>query len=236
VTAGGGRGARGRGAPSSRPPILLATRSAGKLRELRPLFEARGVPVMDLEELGAEYEAEEDEIEHFETFEENALAKARYFYEVSGGIATVADDSGLEIVALGGAPGVRSKRWHAADRAERSEERGERRLGQLRAADVDAANNEVLVRAVADLADRRARYVCAAAYVGLAEHEIIERGEVSGMIVVEPRGTGGFGYDPYFLSTELGRTFGEATVEEKARVSHRARAFSALLDAVMRGD
>jgi XTP/dITP diphosphohydrolase len=224
--------ARRAGSPS-RPPILLATRSAGKLRELRPLFEAHGVPVLDLEELGHDYEAEEDEIEHFGTFEENALAKARYFYEVSGGIATVADDSGLEVLALGGAPGVRSKRWHRASRGDGEEEK-ERRLGQGSAADVDAANNAVLVRAVGDLADRRARYVCAAAYVGLAEHEIVERGEVAGMIVVEPRGARGFGYDPYFLSSELGRTFGEATLEEKARVSHRARAFSALLDALVR--
>ena len=100
---------------ASRPPVLLATRSAGKLKELRPLFDALRVPVMDLEELGLPYEAEEDAIERFPTFEENALAKARHFYEVSGGIATVADDSGLEITALGGAPGVRSKRW-ASDR------------------------------------------------------------------------------------------------------------------------
>lgn len=217
---------------ASRPPILLATRSAGKLRELRPLFEVRGIPVTDLEELGYGFEAEEDEIERFETFEENALAKARYFYEVSGGIATVADDSGLEIVALGGAPGVRSKRWHRASPGERGGEKGER-SGQP-AADVDAANNAVLVREVAGLADRRARYVCAAAYVGLGDHEIVQRGEVAGTIVTEPRGRGGFGYDPYFVAEELGRTFGEATLEEKARVSHRARAFSALLDALMR--
>ena len=163
----GARGGGGRQSAPSRPPILLATRSAGKLRELRPLFEAHGVPVLDLEELGAEYEAEEDEIERFETFEENALAKARYFYEVSGGIATVADDSGLEILALGGVPGVRSKRWHAADRGERGKEKGERKLGRESAAEVDAANNAVLVREVAALPDRRARYVCAAAYVGL---------------------------------------------------------------------
>jgi len=227
-----GEGSGRRSAPS-RPPILLATRSAGKLRELRPLFEAHGVPVLDLEELGADYEAEEDEIERYETFEENALAKARYFYEVSGGISTVADDSGLEILALGGVPGVRSKRWHRASPGERGEEKGERR-GQP-ATDVDAANNAVLVREVSGLTDRRARYVCAAAFVGLAAHEIVHRGEVAGTIVTEPRGPGGFGYDPYFLSSELGRTFGEATIEEKARVSHRARAFSALLDALVRG-
>ncbi len=208
---------------ASRPPVLLATRSAGKLRELRPLFDALRVPVMDLEELGLPYEAEEeDAIERFPTFEENALAKARYFYEVSGGIATVADDSGLEIAALGGAPGVRSKRW-ASDR------------GVGPAGPTDAANNAELVRAMIGVNDRRAKYVCAAAYAGLGR-EIVERGEVEGEMLSAPRGLQGFGYDPYFLAAELGRTFGEATVEEKATVSHRARAFRALLAATMRTD
>lgn len=207
---------------SARPHVLLATRSAGKLTELRPMFEACQVPVMDLEDLGLSYDADEDAIEQFDTFEENALAKARYFYEVSGGIPTVADDSGLEILALGGAPGVRSKRWAAARRDQGTPDtRGE---------DIDASNNAMLVRAVADLSDRRARYVCAAAYVGVGGQELVTRGEVTGTIVTEPRGSAGFGYDPYFVADELGRTFGEASREDKARVSHRARAFRALLD------
>jgi XTP/dITP diphosphohydrolase len=209
---------------ASRPPVLLATRSGGKLKELRPLFDALRVPVMDLEELGLVYEAEEEAIERFPTFEENALAKARHFYEVSGGIATVADDSGLEITALGGAPGVRSKRW-ASDR-----DAGP--AGTAGADATDAANNAELVRAMAGVSDRGAKYVCAAAYAGLGR-EIVERGEVAGEMLSAPRGTQGFGYDPYFLSAELGRTFGEATVEEKATVSHRARAFRALLAAIM---
>ncbi len=208
---------------ASRPPVLLATRSTGKLKELRPLFDALRVPVMDLEELGLPYEEEEDAIERFPTFAENALAKARHFYEVSGGIATVADDSGLEVTALGGAPGVRSKRW-ASDRGAG--------LAGADATATDAANNAELVRAMTGASDRRAKYVCAAAYAGLGR-EIAERGEVSGEIVDAPRGTQGFGYDPYFLSAELGRTFGEATIEEKATVSHRARAFRALLAAIM---
>ncbi|MFI5248421.1 MAG: non-canonical purine NTP pyrophosphatase [Gemmatimonadales bacterium] len=208
---------------ASRPPILLATRSDGKLKELRPLFDALRVPVMDLEELGLPYEEDEDAIERFPTFEENALAKARYFYEVSGGIATVADDSGLEVIALAGAPGVRSKRW-ASDRGAG--------LAAAGATATDAANNAVLVRAMTGVSDRRAKYVCAAAYAGLGR-EIVERGEAVGDIVDAPRGTQGFGYDPYFLAAELGRTFGEATIEEKAMVSHRARAFRALLAAIM---
>ena len=100
---------------------------------------------------------------------------------------------------------------------------------------VDAANNAQLVRAMAGIGDRSARYVCAAAYAGLGR-EHVERGEVAGEILAVGRGTLGFGYDPYFLATELGRSFGEAALEEKARVSHRARAFRALLSTIVRGD
>jgi XTP/dITP diphosphohydrolase len=213
-------------ARATRPHLLLATRSAGKLAELRPMFEACNVPIMDLEDLGLPHDADEDAIEQFDTFEENALAKARYFYEVSGGIPTVADDSGLEVLALDGTPGVRSKRW-AAD-AQR-----ERGIGDTKPDEIDASNNAMLVRAVANLSDRRARYVCAAAYVGVGGQELVTRGEVTGTIVTEPRGRGGFGYDPYFVADELGRTFGEASREEKARVSHRSRAFRALLEKVV---
>ena len=194
--------------------ILIATRSAGKLRELVPLFAERGVRAVGLEEWGMAYDADEAGIESGATYDENALAKARYFYEVSGGVATVADDSGLEIAGLGGAPGVRSKRWAGVS-----------------AGGVDAANNAMLVREIADVADRRAQYVCAAAYVGLGQ-EFVERGAVAGEIVLPPRGSQGFGYDPYFFVPELGRTFGEVTGAEKAAISHRGRAFRALLDAL----
>ncbi len=207
-----------------RSPLLLATRSAGKLAELKPLFESRDVAVIDLDDLDLPYDADEDGIEQFESFEENALAKARYFYEASGGMPTVADDSGLEIYGLSGAPGVRSKRWAEASVPDRR-----------KPDEIDAANNAMLVRAITPLTDRRARYVCAAAYVGIGGQELVERGEVAGTIVTEPRGRGGFGYDPFFVAAELGRTFGEASRDEKARVSHRARAFSALLQAIATG-
>jgi XTP/dITP diphosphohydrolase len=218
---------------SKAAPLLLATRSLGKLRELRPLFESCGVAIVDLDDLGLPRDADEDAIEEFETFEENALAKARYFFEASGGIATVADDSGLEVLALGGAPGVLSKRWHQAADADGSRKTGDKGPASEGTADVDAANNAMLVQAVAALTDRRARYVCAAAYSGLGGHEIVHRGEVAGTIITEPRGRAGFGYDPYFVADELSRTFGEATLEEKARVSHRSRAFRALLGALV---
>ena len=147
------------------------------------------------------------------TFEENALSKARYFARESG-MPTLADDSGLEVAALGGSPGVYSKRW--SGRADLS--------GQA----LDDANNALLLERLSSSEDRSARYVCAAAFCdGIME--LVERGEVIGRITREARGIGGFGYDPYFGSDELGRTFGEVTLEEKARVSHRARAFAKLL-------
>jgi XTP/dITP diphosphohydrolase len=197
-------------------PVLLATRSAGKLRELRPLFAERGLSVLDLREAGIEETVAEDALEVYETFEENALAKGRYFATLSG-LAVVADDSGIEVHALGGRPGVRSKRW--SERPDLS--------GQA----LDDENNRVLIASLADAGDRTARYVCVAAYVDNAR-EVVRRGEVRGAIVAQPRGANGFGYDPFFLSDELGKTFGEASLAEKATVSHRARAFRALLDAI----
>jgi XTP/dITP diphosphohydrolase len=196
-------------------PIVLATRSHGKLRELRALLAESGLEVVDLETLGVAPLAEEDTLEVYETFEENAFAKARYFARRVGG-AVMADDSGLSVDSLGGAPGVRSKRWSGRD--------------DLAGQALDDANNARLLDALRHVPpeSRTARYVCAAAYVadGL-EH--VARGEVTGRIVEPPRGAGGFGYDPYFESDELGVTFGEATMAEKAGVSHRARAFRRLL-------
>ena len=196
--------------------ILLATRSAGKLRELRPMFAERGLTALDLNEAGIPESAAEDELEAFETFEENALAKGRYFAALSG-LPVVADDSGIEVVALGDAPGVRSKRW--SGRADLS--------GQA----LDDENNRLLLVRLAGAADRRARYVCAAAFVD-GGREVVRRGEVTGTIERAPQGANGFGYDPFFRSDELGMTFGLATAADKGRVSHRARAFRALLDAI----
>ena len=204
----------------SRTDILLATRSEGKLRELRPLFERAGFTVVDLEGWGLPEEPEEADLERFDTFEENALAKARYFYEVSGGIAAVADDSGLEVAALGGRPGVRSKRFSGRD--------------DLKGRALDDANNAALLAALEGANDRSARFVCAAAFVGL-DGDVVRRGETAGRMLESPRGRGGFGYDPYFESAELGRTFAEASTEEKEGVSHRGRAMRALIEALRGG-
>ena len=197
-------------------PLLIATRSSGKLRELRALFRGAGIAVVDLVEAGLPVSNEEDDLESADTFEENALAKARYF-AVRTKRAVVADDSGLEVEALGGQPGVRSKRW--SGRAD------------LVGLALDEANNARLLEALRGATNRRARYVCVAAFVDGAT-ELTGRGDARGVILDRPRGRGGFGYDPYFLSDELGKTFAEASVEEKERVSHRGRAFRALIAAV----
>ena len=203
---------------SSATALLIATRSEGKLRELRPIFAAAGLTIVDLDEFGIEESGDEREIERFGTFEENAIAKAQYFYETSGGIPTIADDSGLEVAALGGRPGVRSKRWSGRD--------------DLSGVALDEANNQALLEALRAVENRAARYVCAAAFVSVGD-TLTARGESAGRIELAPRGSGGFGYDPYFFSTELGCTFGEASLDAKERVSHRGKAFRALLRAIL---
>lgn len=200
----------GEGAPR---PLVLATRSAGKIRELTALCAAEGVAVETLDALGIVETSAEDALEVYETFLENAQAKARYFAARVPGRVVLAEDSGLVVDALGGAPGVRSKRWT-----------GSRATG----AQLDAENNAALARALHAVADRSARYVCAAVCVSPVA-EWSSEGRVEGRILDAPRGSGGFGYDPWFFSAELGCGFGEATREEKARVSHRARAVRAVL-------
>ena len=201
--------------------LLVATRSAGKWRELDPLLAAAGFAPEDLVRAGLEETEDEVELEAFETFEANAVAKARHFFSRSGGVPTVADDSGLEVQALGGRPGVRSKRWSG--------------LVGLDGRALDDANNAKLLSSLLALAgvsggatNRAARYVCAAAYVD-GDREVVARGETAGTIALAARGSRGFGYDPYFVSDELRVTFGEASRELKERVSHRARAFRALI-------
>jgi len=201
--------------------ILLATRSQGKLWELRPMFAVAGLDVIDLDSAGIPESAEEEALEVFDTFEENALAKARYFFARSGGRPTVADDSGLEVLALGGQPGVRSKRWSGHP------ETSGRAL--------DAANNRYLLASLDGARDRRARYVCVAAYVD-GDSEWTCRGETAGEILHAPRGEHGFGYDPLFASDDLGgATFAEVDRGAKEGVSHRGRAFAQLVKQLERG-
>ena len=202
------------------PLIVLATRNEAKKIELLPLLAPLGARILTLDQAGVEVSPEEDAIESHDTFEENASAKARWFNQRSG-LPCIADDSGLAVDALGGEPGVRSRRWSGT----RSATDGQ-----------DAANNELLLESLraadtAGVRGRGARYVCVAAYAA-GTHEVTRRGETLGFIIDEPRGSGGFGYDPYFWSPELGCTFAEATLEQKASVSHRGRAVRALCAAL----
>jgi XTP/dITP diphosphohydrolase len=196
--------------------ILLATRSSGKLRELHEILADAGLSGITLDQAGIELSDDEEHIEIYDTFKENALAKARYFHRLSG-MPAMADDSGLSVRALDGAPGVWSKRF--SGRSDLS--------GQA----LDDANNAKLLNALEGVVDRAASYSCAAAFVD-GEIECGELGETLGVIVDDPRGSEGFGYDPYFFSNELSKTFGEATVAEKQEVSHRGRAFRKLVTAL----
>ena len=204
-------------------PLVLATRNVGKLRELRPMFSTAGIDVVDLAGAGlAEELPGEDDVECFTTFAENAMAKAHFYYEALGGrAATVADDSGLELSALNGAPGVHSRRWAQA--------------AGLEGRALDAANNARLVRELSGATDRSARFVCAAAFYD-GRRAIVRLGTIEGVALLEPRGALGFGYDPHFFVPALTKTLAEATLEEKERVSHRGVAFRALLAALSEGN
>jgi XTP/dITP diphosphohydrolase len=204
--------------------FLLATRSEGKLRELREIFSEFGLDAVDLSTLGIPEGEKENDLEAFETFEENAVAKARYFFELSGGLPTFGDDSGMCVDALGGEPGVYSKRWSGREDLDREA--------------LDAANNAKLTAcmrvAKAEQGDRftdTGRYVSVAAFKDRLG-ERTRRGEIEGRVIESPRGTGGFGYDPYFEAPELGGTFAESSIKNTAAGSHRARAFRALLAAL----
>lgn len=196
--------------------ILLASRNAGKLRELQGILGEAGLEGITLDAAGIAESPDEDSLECFATFEENALAKARNFHELSG-FPTMADDSGLSVHALGGAPGVWSKRYSGRD--------------DLSGQALDDANNAKLQDELRGFRDVSASYACAAAFVD-DDVEEVALGETYGRIITEPRGSEGFGYDPYFYSTELNKTFGEASVAEKQGVSHRGRAFRALVAAL----
>jgi XTP/dITP diphosphohydrolase len=195
--------------------LLAATRNAGKQREIRRILGATGLEIVFPDDIWLRETSDGDALELADSFETNARRKAEYFARLSS-LPTFADDSGLEVFALGGEPGVRSKRWSGASGS---------------ATEVDAANNAELLRRLAGAPESRrlARYRCAIVFLKSAgEVPTICQGDCTGRILEEPRGTEGFGYDPLFFSDELGKSFGEATAEEKDAVSHRGRALRAL--------
>ena len=200
-----------RGLPGLRV-ILVATRSAHKLGELRDLLHLSRTRVVSLDDLGLDGEPVEDGV----TFAANAALKARYYARLSG-LPTLADDSGIQVDALDGGPGVRTRRYAGEDAT-------------------DAQNNAKLLDALRGFppARRSARYRCALALAEPAGSGprgglpvTLARGTLRGRIAAAPRGAGGFGYDPIFEpegETPVGRTLGEWSAAEKNAVSHRARA------------
>lgn len=182
--------------------VVLATANRGKVGELRAMLAAW--PVREVVALDA-FPAFTLPPEDGATYEENAIIKARAVADATGWPA-LADDSGLEVDALGGAPGVWSARW-AAD---------------------DAARIARVLTGLAGRADRRARFVCAVALAWPDGGVVTATGICPGAIAVAPAGQGGFGYDPIFVADALGRTFAEAGAAEKDAISHRAVAIRAL--------
>jgi XTP/dITP diphosphohydrolase len=189
--------------------VVLASGNAGKLRELDALLAPSGVALVPQSALGIG-----DAEEPFATFVENALAKARHASRLTG-LPAIADDSGICVPALHGAPGVLSARYA-------------QRPGEPRS---DDANNAKLVAALAAHADRSAYYYCALVLVRSVDdpQPVIADGLWHGAGIDTPRGDGGFGYDPYFLLPELGRTAAELPAADKNRISHRGIAMRALL-------
>jgi len=187
-----------------KPRLVLASGNFGKLREMRQLLGDR-FDVVSQKEMGAEPDEETGE-----TFAENAIIKAESILRKTG-CAAIADDSGLAVDALGGRPGVHSARYCGVH--------GD-----------DEANNQLLLKELSDkTAPHTARYVCAMALARPGKETIVTEGTCEGEIIFERRGEGGFGYDPYFLSADLGVTFAEADPAAKNAVSHRFRAIDKLL-------
>jgi XTP/dITP diphosphohydrolase len=212
------------------PRLVLATRNAHKIRELRPILAsalaataaasagAGDGPPLDLETelVGVEaFPDVEDVVESGVTFAENALLKAREVCAATG-LPALADDSGLSVDVLGGSPGVFSARWSG-------------RHGD------DRGNVDLLLAQIADVPDehRGAGFVCAAALVTPEGVEVVEHGRLNGVLTREPRGTGGFGYDPILELVGDGRTLAELGADEKNAISHRSQAFRALAPAIV---
>jgi XTP/dITP diphosphohydrolase len=201
----------------SAPRLVLATRNAHKVAELRPILAEALAATVDLETelVGVDaFPGVEDVVESGVTYAENALLKARAVCAATGLVA-LADDSGLAVDVLGGSPGIFSARWSGGHG--------------------DRANLELLLAQLGDVPDehRGAGFVCAAALVTPDGREVVEHGRINGVLTREPRGDGGFGYDP-ILELPDGRTLAQLGAQEKNSISHRSQAFRALAPHVLR--
>jgi XTP/dITP diphosphohydrolase len=195
--------------------ILIATSNPGKLRDFAGAALRHGVEIAGIPSFASLPAVVEDGL----TFEANARKKAEEYSRHVPGETVLADDSGLEIDALNGAPGVHSARY-AADKP-----------GQAQTNTDDEANNARVLRELKDVpfAQRRGRFVCVLAAARAGKTLATFRGTAEGLILDAPRGTNGFGYDPLFYFPEIQKTFAELTAEEKSKYSHRGRAFQEFL-------
>jgi XTP/dITP diphosphohydrolase len=186
--------------------LVLASNNSGKLREFRELLAPHGFDVVAQGDLGIPEAAEPHA-----TFVENALAKARHASALAK-LPALADDSGVCVSALGGEPGVHSARYAGEPKS-------------------DARNNEKLIAALRDISDRRAHYACVLVLLRHADdpEPIIAEGRWYGKIIDTPRGSGGFGYDPYFLDEQSGMTGAELPLARKNELSHRGKAMRSLI-------
>lgn len=189
--------------------IIIATKNEGKVREFRKLLQPLGYEPVSLKDEGIDAEINEDG----ETFEENAHIKAREIHKLTG-LPVIADDSGLEVEFLGGAPGIYSARY--AGEGATDEERNQKLLDEMQGVDLPL---------------RSARFVCALYCIWDDKKEYCVTGTLEGFIGEEPKGEHGFGYDPVFMIDE-DTSLAEVDEEEKNRISHRANAMKKLLDAL----
>jgi XTP/dITP diphosphohydrolase len=189
--------------------LLVATTNPGKIAEISALLDGLNFQIIGLSDLSQSYPPVD---ETGTTFIENALIKAEYYHRQTG-LLTVADDSGLEVDALGGRPGVYSARYGGTDQTSLApSEQIAKLLDELRQVPEEK---------------RTARFVCSIALIGTGLRETFE-GRCEGMIAFSPRGSGGFGYDPIFIDPELGKSFAELSQAEKAQRSHRGKALVGL--------
>ncbi len=184
--------------------LVLATRNSGKSREIRSFLEGFPVEILDLNDFGPIPEVVEDGA----TFEENAYKKAQFTARILG-FPALADDSGLEVEALNGAPGAHSARYAGPGAT-------------------DDANNGKLLDNLRGHGNRKARFCCILSLAVPSGPALTYEAYCEGSILDHPRGTNGFGYDPLFYHEPTGKTFGEMTLEEKSRVSHRGKALGEL--------
>ena len=187
--------------------VIIATNNQNKVREIKSVFNNKNIEFKTLHEIGCDDEIVEDG----NTFSENAIIKAKYISKKYNCIA-ISDDSGLEVEALSGAPGIYSARYAGTHN--------------------DSDNNELLIKNLKGIKNRKANYTCSICVYYPNDEYVISEGKVYGTIIDEARGENGFGYDPHFFIEEFNKTFAEVSLDKKNTISHRAKALRGLGDLI----